>query len=564
MKRVLALLLPLAGSLACRDQVHEPSAAIAGPWFEEVSHAAGLDFEHVRDRRTRYYIPEINSGAGALFDYDGDGDLDAYLVQGGDIGAPDPATSNRLFRNDGGRFVDVTEQSGTGDDGYGTGCAAGDLDGDGAIDLYVTNLGRNTLYHNRGDGTFADVTERAGAGGRGYSSAAAFLDADGDGDLDLFVVNYLLWSEDREVPCFPGGGLRDYCDPSVYGVPAPDQLLRNDGAGALVDWSLESGIGLEAATGLGIVCDDLDGDGRIDVYVANDGMPNQLWSNRGDATFTNTALVAGCAVNGSGTSEAGMGIAAGDVDGDGDTDLLVANLYNETNTLYVNDGGTFEDRTELAGLAATSMARTGFGCGFADFDNDGRLDLFVANGAVIRHPEVAGQDPYSQQNTLARGTGGGRFEEVTPRGGTSPELVATSRAAVFGDIDDDGAVDVLVVNNGGHAHLLRNRVGAQNGWLMLRVVDRAGHTALGAHVELRAAALPPQHRTVQTAYSYGASNDPRVHFGLGSAAGAEDVLVTWPDGARESFGPHPARTEATLRQGEGHALSASGSEAQTR
>jgi hypothetical protein len=402
---------------------------------------------------------------GALLDYDGDGDLDVFLVQGGFLGSGKPADAvvqappetplgARLLRNDlevlpDGtrrlRFTDVTAEAGlAAASGYGMGAAAGDYDGDGWTDLYVTNFGSNQLWRNRGDGTFEDVTARAGADDPRWSVPAAFLDFDGDGRLDLFVGNYVDFVPANNKPCLGASGARDYCGPAAY-APQPDRLLRNRGDGTFEDVTARAGLLRAYGPALGVVAADLDGDGHTDLYVANDGAPNQLWRNRGDGTFAEEGLLRGCAVNADGRAEAGMGVTAGEADDDGDLDLFLTHLDGETNTFYRNGGGgLFLDRSAASGLGPPSWRSTGFGTRWLDVDNDGWLDLFVANGAVYgveslvrqRHPW-----PFGQPNQLFRNLGadgGHRFEEVSAAAGPAFARVEASRGALFGDLDDDG------------------------------------------------------------------------------------------------------------------------------
>lgn len=521
------------------------------PWFTEAASACGIEFRHVVGPVKRFWFPEIMSGGVGLFDFDNDGYLDVYCVQGGDL---DPSTSpklgNRLFKNRGdGTFEDWTEQAGVGDTGYGMGCTCGDYDGDGHVDLYVTNVGPNVLYRNDGDGTFTDVTAEAGVGDPGMGSSAAFVDYDRDGDLDLYVVNYVNWSIERDIECYTGSGEPQYCSPNNYNAPAPDTLYRNNGDGTFTDVSESSGIRKVFGNGLGVACGDYNLDGWIDIYVTNDGMPNQLWLNTGDGRFRDDALALGCAVNISGSSEAGMGVAAVDVDDDSDLDLFMSHLGDETNTFYSNNGSWFEDTTATMGLGGPSIDFTGFGLGFADFNHDGRLDLYVVNGRVVRpNPLPDAGDIYAELNQLFS-SDGVVFHEVMPRGGTTTPLIYTSRAAAFGDLDNDGDVDIVVVNNNAAIHVLRNGA-AEGHWVMFRVLDRSGRYAL--HVPVRIdAGNGPQWRHVQRAYSYCASNDPRVHFGLGSYTQIDQVTVYWPGGEQEAFGAFAADAIYELRQGSG-------------
>jgi len=563
----------------------EASSGTSNLWFDDVAQAVGVDFVHVRALSVRLWFPEIMSGGGGFLDYDGDGDLDLYLVQGGEL-APSPGEhhreerppeqlpGNRLYANQGdGTFVDVTAEAGVGDRGYGMGLAVGDVDGDGDEDLYITNVGPDVLYRNDGDGTFTDITAEAGLGDAGWGTSAAFVDIDSDGDLDLYVVRYVQWAPEREIECYAGGNERDYCQPGNYRAPAPDLLYRNDslpgegGVGAsggvvhFTDISEAAGLRAAFGNGLGVAPGDFDGDGRLDLYVANDGDPNQLWMNRGNGGggvhFEDEALLAGCALNMDGAAEAGMGVVAVDVDNDGDLDLFATHLRDETNTLYLNDGGLFSDATAEMGLAAASIPYTGFGVGFADFDSDGALDLYVANGRVGRSlAPLDPADPFAEPDQVLRGAeGGGRFEEVLTALDRGEGSLRTGRAVALGDYDDDGDVDILVVSNGGRPRLLRNRVGDGRPWVGFALRDVRGGDALGARVSIESGGRQ-QWRQVTRSGGYLASHDPRVQFGLdGKEPRLErvvgEVVVLWPDGSREFFGPYEVGRYHELRQGGG-------------
>ena len=516
------------------------------PWFEDVADDAGVDFLHVRALTSRHWLPEIMSGGAAWLDYDNDGDPDLYLVQGGSLDPADgPSPGNRLYRNNDGSFEDVTVSSGTGHTGYGMGVAVADYDRDGDLDFYVTNVGANVLYRNEGDGTFNDVSASEGVDHPGWGASSAWLDFDLDGDLDLFVTNYVNWSPGQELECSDGGYERDYCHPRHFNAPTADVLYRNDG-GRFTDVSETAGIWKARGYGLGVVPGDFDADGWPDIYVANDGMPNQLWINGGDGTFVDRALITGTAVNLSGTAEAGMGVAVADLENDGDLDIFVTHLRGETNTLYLNEGDYFEDVTATTGLAAPSVALTGFGTGFADFDNDGYLDVYVGNGRVGRGLPAA--IPFSEPNQLFRGLGGVRFEPVTPSGGTATQRIDNTRAVAFADYDLDGGVDAIVVNNGGWARLLHNVIGAKQGWLELEVRGRDGFEAIGARVEV-VAGDRVQWRTVGRASSYLTSNSAVVHIGVGNDSVIDEVIVHWPDGSTTSYGPLQGRAVYSLRRG---------------
>jgi hypothetical protein len=543
----VALLALGAAGTAC-GSAPPPEAAV---WFEECARERGIDFVHVRADTMRYQFPEIMGGGVALLDADGDGHLDVYLVQSGDLAAPGPRGANRLFENLGGaRFEDASAGSGAEDEGYGMGAACGDADQDGDTDLYVTNVGPNALLLNQGGFVFADATASSGTGDPGWGTSAAFFDPDRDGDLDLFVVNYVTWAPHLEIECSTALG-RDYCSPNNYDSPAPDVLYENRGDGTFADVSRAAGITAVLGNGLGISVGDFDQDGWHDLYVANDQMPNQLWHNQGGMVFEDRALLAGCAVNGSGESEAGMGTVGTDADQDGDLDVFITHLREETNTLFVNDGDAFHDGTAASGLGAPSLRYTGFGTGLHDFDHDGLLDVYVANGAVTRNrPPFDPADPYAEPNLLFRGVAPGRFAEVAPQGGTRASLVGNSRGSAFGDLDEDGDVDVVVVENAGPARVLLNQRGADGHWIVLSVRERSGADALGALVRLEQGDTT-RWRPVAPATSYCSSNDPRVHFGLGDTASDARAIVRWSDAVEEVFGPLTVDRVHELRRGNG-------------
>ncbi len=526
-------------------------------WFEEVAEQRGLVFHHESGHEERYYIPEIMSGGAALVDINGNGWLDAYLVQFGSVhGAADTRSGNMLFRNrGGGSFEDITTGSGADDRSAGVGVAVGDINNNGYPDLYVTNVGPNVLLQNNGDETFTDITESSGTGHSGLGSSAAFFDANLNGHLDLFVVNYIRWSPESELNCTGTGGTADYCSPNAYSAPAPDVLYINNGDGTFTDVSAESGIRSAFGNGLGVVTLDYNGNGWIDVFVANDLNPNQLWENQGDGTFTDVAMEMGCAIDGHGEAKAGMGVTVADLFGDGWPDIFVVNLQGESDSLYRNMGGYFVDDTTSVGLGAASRQFTRFGMAVLDFDNDGVLDMYHANGAVFRlsRQRQWSDDPYAEPNMLFRGRQTEtthRFEPFEPRGGTGELLVGTSRAAAFGDVNNNGAIDILVVNRDGPAHLLNNIVPNSDGnsnFIMFRVIDEHGRDALNAKVTLQAGDRSIT-REVRTAYSYLAANDPRVHFGLGAVENVTNVTVKWLDGSADEFGDFEANQIVTLQR----------------
>jgi hypothetical protein len=542
----------------------ETPAAPSTPIFTDQAGAVGLDFTHDAGVTGEFYPCEIIGGGAGLFDYDGDGDLDAYLVQGGPLDGVGEPLRDRLFRNElvetgSLRFTDVTEQSGIDSTGYGMGLAVGDYDGNGTPDLYVTNYGPNVLYRNNGDGTFTDVTDASGAGDDRWSCAATFVDYDLDGHLDLFVGNYIDFSPETNKPCYAASSARDYCSPLSYD-DLPDRLLRNRGDGIFEDATTSAGIAAAFGAALGATAADFNGDGWPDLYVANDARANQLWLNDGNGRFRDEALLAGCAYNARGQAEGSMGVDAGDFDEDGDDDLFMTHVDNETNTLYVNNGSAlFDDHTTKSGLGAPSLGMTGFGTGWLDYDNDTRLDLLVVNGAVVRVEALAaaGDDhPFDQPNMLFHNAGGGRFEDVSGRAGPALGLEEVSRAAAFGDVDNDGDTDVLIGNNNGPVRLLVNEVEDAGNWAGLRLLAESEWDACGAAVVCTLPDGRRLHRRARADGSYCAANDPRVLVGLGSAERVGAIEVRWPDGQREQWEGRDIAVGdyTTLRQGSGRAV----------
>jgi hypothetical protein len=508
--------------------------------FDEVAAEVGLNFHHHNGMTGKFYLPEIMGAGGALFDYDGDGDLDVFLVQGAELGSTKPngtLPQGKLFRNDfEGRklqFTDVTEKSRIRATGYGMGVAVGDINNDGRPDLYVTNLGSNQMFLNKGDGTFDDVTKSSATDDSRWSTSASFLDYDRDGSLDLMVVNYADFTIANSPNCYAPTSARDYCTPRVFKAPG-NRLFHNRGDGTFEDATIAAGVDKEFGHGLGVIGADFNNDGWIDIYVANDGDPNQLWINQRNGTFKNEALLAGAALNRDGKAEAGMGVDAGDFDGDGADDIFITHLMEETNTLFMNLGdAVFEDRTRETGLGTPGRRFTGFGTLFFDYDNDGWLDVLVVNGAVQLLPELMRKGdsfPLGQPRQLFRNSGNGRFVEIVEQAGPSFKDLEVGRGAAFGDIDNDGDTDVLVTNNNGPVRLLLNQLGNRNHWLGLRVVTKNGRDALGAQVEIVIKDRVLRRR-VRTDGSYLSANDPRVLVGLGNVTQVEAVRVRWPDGS---------------------------------
>ena len=530
------------------------AAAKGAPWFEEIAQKAGVRFTMKMGHRPgRYLMPEIKGGGVGLLDYDGDGLLDIFCVQAGSL-YPDNTNrpGHKLFRNLGGlRFEDVTKKAGIVSNGaYGMGCACADYDRDGDVDIYVTAYGRNTLYRNNGDGTFTDATEAAGVSGLSWGVGASFTDYDGDGWLDLYIANYVRWSPQIEVDCYSEGGRRDYCSPVNYRAPAIDTLYHNRGDGTFEEVTTKAGVRSAYGYGLMVVGADLTSDGLPDFYVADDATPNLLWVNRGDGTFVNEAMPRGCAVNGMGLPEASMGISVVDTFERGVFDLFITHLVGEMNRLYYRTNDYFVDLIAPRGPNAPSLPYTSFGQGFYDFDNDGHLDLFVSNGRVKRVGKAWDpQEPYSEPNTLMRGLGGGRFAEVTPQGGTDPVLYAAGRGAAFGDLDNDGRVDAVVINREKPLYLLHNVTGGGR-WIGFRLLDKKGFDAVGAITELQAGGRS-QWRYFLLQASYASTNDPRIHYGLGPVERVERLIVRWPFGKAEAYGPFEANRYYTIRQGTG-------------
>ena len=524
--------------------------SIAGtppPPFRDIASEVGLDFRHVNGAAGHHYMPEIMGSGVALFDYDNDGDLDIYLVQGAG------KTGNRLFKNllsETGelRFVDVTEKAGVGHAGIGMGVAVGDYDNDGLLDLYVTNFGGNVLYHNNGDGTFSDVTRHAGVDEPHWSTSAAWVDFDGDGWLDLFVCNYVDFTIAGNRACFSPTGQPDYCTPKVYHA-VPSRLFRNLRNGKFEDVSEASSINRSYGPALGVVCADFDGDGRPDIYVANDTAANRLWLNQGNGTFKEAALDMGVAYSADGLAKAGMGIALADVENNGSQVLLVTNLTREGVTVFHGDArGQFDDVTAQSGLLQPTFGYTGFGTGWLDYDNDGWLDLLIANGAVtIPDREPAAGSIYAQRSQLFHNEGRSRkFREV------SFPFTGVARGAAFGDIDNDGSIDVVVTNNNGPARLLKNLAGKGRHWLIVKLTStKQNRFAVGARAGLVRRGEGTLWRRVGSDSSYMSASDLRVHFGLGDQSTIQAVLVHWPDGARERFTGIQCDRIVTLRQGAG-------------
>lgn len=529
------------------------------PQLVDVTAEAGVNFKHTHGGAgERYYVETMGSGC-AFFDYDNDGDLDIYLVNG----APLPGYSaketptNMLYQNQGdGRFTDVTKQAGVGDTGYGIGCAVADYNNDGFVDIFLTNFGTNVLYRNNGDGTFSDVTLAARVDDDNWSASAAFLDYDNDGDLDLYVVNYVNFTIKNHIKCGQGSrGIRAYCHPNAYDGVA-DILYRNNGDGTFSDVTMKAGIYNPSGKGLGVVCGDIDNDGDQDIYVANDKTPNFLFRNNGDGTFSEMGLQSGAGYNEDGVSEAGMGVDLGDYDGDGYLDIFVTNFSNETNTLYQNQrSGFFRDMTYVSGLGISSLLSLGFGTNFFDFDLDGDLDIYVTNGHVLDNVELFKDNiTYAQPDQLFGNNGQGFFTDVSEKLGRDFQIAKVGRGAAFGDYDNDGDIDVLISNNNQTANLFRNDSGNHNNWLKIKTVGtKSNRDGIGARVKVVSGSLV-QIEEVRSAGSYLSANDLRLTFGLEKLNKIDSVEIRWPSGLTESYRDLPVNHLLILKEGASYQL----------
>jgi hypothetical protein len=500
--------------------------------FREVSKAWGLDFRHHHGGSGQRYFLETMSGGVVMLDYDSDGDEDLFFVDGGKLpGYTGEEPRSRLYRNDGGRFVDRTEASGIRVTGYGSGGTAGDVDNDGDLDLFVTEFGADQLFVNQGDGTFVDGTVRAGVADPLWSTSAAFADTDRDGDLDLYITNYVDFAIETAKPCIdPKIHVAGYCGPDHYNG-LPDRFYRNRGDGTFEDATRAAGFGEAVGPGLGVVFGDIDNDLWPDLYVANDQKPNFLFHNLGNGTFEDISLLSGTALSGAGRAEAGMGVDIDDYDGDGLMDIVVTNFELESNGLYRNLGAsTFSDNRFIAQIAEPSLAFLAFGVDFADLDQDGDLDLVVANGHINdRAPELLEGSRYAQRNQVFENLGNGRFREDTA---TGMDVVRVSRALATGDLDGDGDLDLVIVNSNDLAEVYEN-VGEKNGrWLSVELQH-----GIGARLEL-AAGGRTQIRDVRTASSYQSQNALAAHFGLGKND-ADRLTVRWPSGKVQVFAQIP-------------------------
>ena len=512
--------------------------------FRDRTAAWGVDFEHRHGGQGEFYLIETMGAGVVAWDYDGDGDDDLLFVQSGEVRPEDArAWRNVLYRNDGVRFVDVTGTAGLYPDVYGMGAAAGDIDGDGDPDLFLTAFGLDRLFLNRGDGTFADETDARGALNPDWGTSAAFSDTDRDGDLDLYVTNYVDFAFDKNPICgIQKRGLRTYCNPDPYEGLA-DRFFVNRGDGTFVDATGQAGLGSATGKGMGVVFGDLDRDGDPDLYVANDLTANFLFRNRGDGSFEEIALLSGVAFDERGQPEAGMGVDLGDLDGNGYEDIVVTHVDEQTNALYQNTGlGLFSDRRWLARFAEPSYYMVGFGVSMSDLDHDGHQDVVVANGHIAHNADEWGTGTtFHQRNQVMRNLGDGTFEEETDTGLT---VVLSSRGLAASDLDGDGDVDLAISNSDDRAEVYEN-VGASGAWLTLGVGGPG--LGVGVEVELRAGGRE-QRRRLRTGASYLSQSSARAHFGLGDAERVDELRVAWPDGRRRTLRDLPAERHVRLER----------------
>lgn len=562
---VLALtLLPLGGiALAWQffGGATGPQQSSDPPWFEDVTDRVGLNFVHDPGPLNTYFMPQqVGSGA-ALFDFDKDGLLDILLLQNG---GPQSMSANRLFRQQkDGTFQDVSAGSGLDINGHNMGVAIGDFNNDGWPDVLITRYTGVKLFLNRGNGTFLDVTDAAGLSNPSWGTSAAFLDYDRDGWLDIVIVCYVDY--DPTLACKNPAGTPDFCAPKQF-KGRVSRLFHNLGAKgaaspagvAFEDVTVSSGLGSIPGPGLGVLCADFDGDGWPDILVANDGEPNRLWMNQKNGKFTEEAARRGIAVNEAGSAQANMGIAYGDVDGDGMMDVFVTHLADETHTLWrQGPRGLFLDRTSSSGILQTRWRGTAFGTVFGDFDNDGHLDLALVNGAVAAAaapPTDTTLGPfwsrYGQRNQLLANDGHGRFRDVSPSNAPFCGKTNVARGLACGDIDGDGGLDLLVTTIGGRARLFRN-VAPRGHWLSVRALDPAlRRDALGTSVEVWSGKRR-WIRWLHPAESYLCSSEPRAHFGLGAVSTVDRIEVTWPDGSRETFPGGTVDRRVEVHKGQG-------------
>ena len=534
------------------------AAHASSPYPFEVMPAeqSRITWVHTAGKSAEKYLPETSGAGCAFLDYDNDGWMDIYLVNSGrcDFYDPSPPLRNALYRNNrDGTFTDVTEKAGVSGGGYGQGVAVGDYDGDGLPDIYVTQYGRSILYHNNGDGTFTDVTEKAGVAAPGWSSSAAWFDYDNDGRLDLFVCQFVEFSKAKNLPCVTYNNRPGYCIPRLY-RPAPSWLFHNNGDGTFTDVSRSSGIAQHMGKAWGVVAADLNNDGRTDLFVANDTAPNFLFMNRGNGKFEETGALAGVAFSQMGGARSGMGVDAADINQDGWLDLFVANLDHEMFSLYLNNHDeTFDDQALSDGIAAATRLMSGWGVKFFDYDNDGNLDLFLANGNPDDQIETIEKDVTYREPLLLFHGDGKTLRNVSAESGPVFSQPLSARGLAIGDFDNDGAVDVLVSVNDGAPLLLRNTAAGRNHWLGVRLVGKqSNRDGIGARLTWQSGDLR-RSRTKVGGGSYLSSHDPRLVLGIGERTLIDWLEVKWPQpgGKTERFTALPMDRYITIVEGEG-------------
>ena len=552
-KHSINILILLLITVVVQGVIDPPVKADTGVQFVDVTQEAGIHWTHSDGRSgQKYFMETLGSGA-AFFDYDADGDADLYFVNG----APLPGyvakeiPTNCLYQNNGdGTFTDVTEKAGVGDTGYGHGCAVGDYNNDGQLDLYVTNYGTNRLYRNNGDGTFTDVAGVAGVTEPRWSSSCAFADYDRDGHLDLYVVNYIVFDIDENPWCgLKEKGIRAYCEPDNFPAQS-DTLFRNNGDGTFTDVTKSAGIYNTTGKGLGVVWGDYNNDRAPDLYVANDSTENFFYHNNGDGTFEEVGFMIGVALSEDGAAENGMGTAFGDWNNDGWFDLTVTNYAQQTNTLYQNDAdGFFTDATATTKTAQITYPYLGWATAFIDYDNDGYQDLFVANGHLHDNlSELEQQGTYGQRNLLFRNNYDSTFTEVSETLGPGMKLEDVSRGATFADYDLDGDIDIVVTNSNTAPRLLRNEGGNQKNWLQVQLVATTGPTdAIGARVSIKTGDLT-QTREVRSGDGYLSQRELTLHFGIGDYEQVDSIEVRWQSGVRQLIKSVPANQVLSLEE----------------
>jgi hypothetical protein len=531
----------------------QPAAQLKPVVFTDATAAAKITWTHDNLATPEKYLIEAMGGGGAFLDYNQDGLMDIFLVNSGatQIHKPKSPIRNALYRNNGdGTFTDVTTKAGLEGKGFGQGVAVGDFNNDSYPDIYVTNFGKNTLYQNNCDGTFIDVTDKAKVGGNQWSTSAAFFDYDNDGFLDLFVCNYMEWDFSKNVFCGESKpGYRSYCHPNNFkGVS--ETLYRNNGDGTFADVTKKAGIETTDGKGLGVVCADINGDGLLDIFVANDAVRNFLFVNNGNGTFTESALIAEVAYSMAGKPQSGMGCDLGDIDGDGLSDLVVTNIELEPNNIFHNNGdNTFNDITINAGLAQVALLFSGFGVRFVDYDNDGDLDLVIANGHpldnihLFRDGVTWAERPFVHDNT-----GGGRFVDVSNERGEAMKKRYSARGLAMGDFDNDGDEDFLLVQNGGPPVLLRNDGGNQNNWLGLHLIGtKSNRDAVGARVTVIAGDLKIV-RQIVGGSSYCSAHDPRLLIGIGKRSKVDSIEIRWPSGTVDKIKDASVNDYTTIKE----------------